>query len=126
MKHLIILGLLFFLNLSVFADKKTPAEKAKEKTEEMNKDLQLSADQQKKIYDVNLKAFEAIDAYDAKKPSKKLKKKQKEIVQNMRKNEYKKILTPAQFKKMLDLKKQEKEKEKAEEEALEKSIKTKK
>jgi len=102
------------------AVKKTPIEKAKEKTEEMQKDLQLTPDQNKKIYDINLKAYTSIAEYDTKKPSKKLKKKQKDIVQNLRDDQYKKILTSAQYQKYKELKKKEKELEKAEEKKLEK------
>jgi hypothetical protein len=42
----------------------------------------------------------------------KLKKKQKEIVQNLRDGQYKKTLTTAQYKKYKDIKKKEKEEEK--------------
>ena len=66
----------------------------------------------KKIYDVNLKAYTSIAEYEAKKPNKKLKKKQKNIVQDLRDKEYKKILTSAQMKKLQEIKKKEKEEEK--------------
>ena len=78
MKKILFIVFAISIQLSAFADKKTPAQKAKEKTDEMVKELTLTADQQKKIYDINLKAYTAIDAYEDKKPSKKLKKKQKE------------------------------------------------
>jgi hypothetical protein len=61
-----------------------------------------------------------MDEYEAKKPSKKLKKKQKDIWSDLRKAEYKKIFTAAQFKKYEELKKLEKDKEKAEKKELEK------
>lgn len=116
----IFLFLLAFASLQCMADKKTPAEKAKEKTEELQKALGLSPEQSKKVYEINLKANESIDAYEAKKPSKKLRKKQKDIVSDLKKAEYKKIFTAAQYKKYEDLKKAEKEKEKAEKKELEK------
>lgn len=117
MKQFLLLLLLLSLQIASIAQKKTPTDKAKAKTEEMQKDLQLSADQHKKVYDINLKAYQAIADYEAKDPSKKLKKKQKNIVQDLREAEYKRILTSAQYKKYLDLKKKEKaEKEKAEKE----------
>lgn len=119
MKKIFLLALLF-ISVTSFAQKKTPADKAKEKTAELQKDLNLTPEQNKKVYEINLKAYTSIAEYDAKAPSKKLKKKQKDIVQDLRKAEYKKILTAAQFKKMEDLKKQEKEKEKAEKKALDK------
>lgn len=119
MKKLLFL-LLALASFQCMADKKTPAEKAKEKTEELQKALGLSPEQSKKVYEVNLKANESIDAYEAKKPSKKLKKKQKDIVSDLKKAEYKKIFTPAQYKKYEEWKKAEKEREKAEKKALEK------
>lgn len=112
MKHFLLVLVLFSLAINSFGQKKTPTEKAKKKTEEMQKDLQLSAEQNKKIYDVNLKAYTSIAEYEAKKPNKKLKKKQKNIVQDLRDKEYKKILTSAQMKKLQEIKKKEKEEEK--------------
>ena len=49
-----------------------------------------------------------------------MRKKQKDIVSDIKKAEYKKIFTPAQYKKYEELKKAEKEKEKAEKKELEK------
>lgn len=116
----ILLILLAFSTLQCMAQKKTPTEKAKEKTEELQKNLALTPEQNKRVYDFNLKAYISIEEYEAKKPSKKLKKKQKDIWSDLRKAEYKKIFTSAQLKKYTELKKIEKEKEKAEEKALEK------
>ena len=112
MKHFLLVLVFFSIAFHSFGQKKTPAEKAKKKTEEMQKDLQLTPDQNKKIYDVNLKAYTSIADYEAKKPNKKLKKKQKNIVQDLRDKEYKKILTAAQLKKLQEIKKKEKEEEK--------------
>lgn len=112
MKHFLLVLVLFSLTINSFGQKKTPAEKAKKKTEEMQKDLQMTPDQNKKIYDVNIKAYTSIADYEAKKPNKKLKKKQKNIVQDLRDKEYKKILTAAQLKKLQEIKKKEKEEEK--------------
>ncbi len=112
MKHFLLVLVFFSIAFHSFGQKKTPAEKAKKKTEEMQKDLQLTPDQNKKIYDVNLKAYTSIADYEAKKPNKKLKKKQKNIVQDLRDKEYKKILTSAQMKKLQEIKKKEKEEEK--------------
>lgn len=78
--------------------KKTPEEKATKKTTEMVTALKLTKEQEKMLYSTNLKAYQSIATYDAKKPSKKLKKKQKDIVQKLRNDEFKKILTPAQYK----------------------------
>lgn len=118
MIRFIFLSLILFGSLTGFAGKKTPAEKAKAKTEEMQKALQLTPEQNKKIYEINLKAYTTISDYEAKKPSKKLKKKQKDIVQKLRDDQYKKVLTSAQLKKYKDLKKQEKEAEKKLEEQI--------
>ncbi len=126
MNKSLLVFILLFLSLHVLAVKKTPIEKAKAKTEEMQKSLQLNPEQTKKIYEINLKAYTSISEYESKKPSKKLKKKQKDIVQNMRDDHYKKILTPAQYKKYKELKKQEKEQEKAEEKKLENLLDVKK
>jgi hypothetical protein len=123
MKHFFLIACLFCLAFNAKAEKKSPADKAKEKTEEMTKDLALNADQQKKIFEINFNMYKSIDDYETKNPTKKLKKKQKDIAQDMRKAQFKKLLTPVQFKKMLDLKKLEKAKEKAEQDALEKTLK---
>lgn len=123
MKHIIILFVFLSLSVSSFAEKKSPEEKAKKKTEEMTQELKLSPDQQKKIYEVNLNAYKSIASYEVKKPSKKLKKKQKDIVQDLRDKEYKKILTPAQLKTLQELKKKEKEEEKKQEAELNKNLK---
>lgn len=112
MKRILLFLVIIVLSTSVYADKKTPTEKAQSKTEEMQKDLQLTADQVKKIYDINLRAYTAIADYETKNKDKKLRKKQKNIVQDLRDDQYKKILTSAQYKKYKDLKKKEKEEEK--------------
>ncbi|MBK7762935.1 MAG: hypothetical protein IPI46_06125 [Bacteroidetes bacterium] len=125
MKQILLLLLLLSLQITAIAQKKTPVEKAKAKTEEMQKDLQLTADQHKRVYDINLKAYQSIADYDAKDPGKKLKKKQKNIVQDLREAEYKRILTAAQYKKYLDLKKKEKAQKEKEAKELEK-LKSKK
>ncbi len=119
MKRIFVI-LLAFASFQCLADKKTPVEKAKEKTEELQKNLALTPEQNKKVYEINLKAYTSIDEYEAKKPSKKLKKKQKDIVSDLKKAEYKKIFTAAQYKRYEALKQAEKEKEKAEKKELEK------
>ena len=98
----LLIAIFMLIGSSVMAQKKTPAEKAKAKTEEMQKDLQLTPDQNKKIYEVNLKAYASIADYEAKDPGKKFKKKQKNIVQDLREDQFKKILNAAQFKKYKD------------------------
>lgn len=114
-----------FATFTSFAKEKTSAEKAKEKTEEMQKNLGLTAEQNKKIYEINLKTYTSIDDYEAKNDNKKLRKKQKDIMQDKRKDEFKKVLTAPQYKKYEEIKKAEKAKEKAEEQALEKLKKSK-
>jgi LAS superfamily LD-carboxypeptidase LdcB len=118
MQRIIIAFFFLLICAGANAEKKTPVEKAQAKTDEMQKGLTLTADQHKKIYDINLKAYTAIAEYDAKDPSKKLKKKQKDMVQKMRDDQYKKVLSADQFKKYKELKKQEK----AEEEKLKKQL----
>jgi ABC-type oligopeptide transport system ATPase subunit len=118
MQRILLAAVFLFISLVANAEKKTPVEKAQAKTDEMQKGLTLTADQHKKIYDINLKAYTAIAEYDAKDPSKKLKKKQKDMVQEMRDDQYKKVLSADQFKKYKELKKQEK----AEEEKLKKQL----
>ena len=96
---------------------KTPEQKAKSKTTEMVQLLKLNPEQEQKIYEINLKAYQSIEKYEAKKPGKSLKKKQKDIVQSMREKEFQKILTPAQYQSYQKAEKEEdirKEKEKAE------------
>lgn len=127
-KIILILALLMSATLSYAQDKvkKTAEDKAKKKTSEMVTSLKLSKEQENMLYSTNLKAYQSIEKYDTKDHSKKDKKKQKDMVQKLRDSEYKKILTPAQYKEYLrlekeedkqkdaekDLKKQEKKKEK--------------
>lgn len=119
MKKLFFLFMML-ISLQVLADKKTPAEKAKEKTDEMQHDLTLTPEQSKKVYDINLKTYASIADYEAKETSVKLRKKQKDIATDIRKAEFKKVLTAPQFKKYDELKKKEKELKKAKEKELDK------
>jgi len=113
---LFIVGLAFTLSAQDKA-KKSPEEKANEKTTEMVTALKLTKEQEKMLYSTNLKAYQSIATYDAKKPSKKLKKKQKDIVHKLRNGEFKKILTPAQYKEYLRLDNEEDKKKDAEKKA---------
>jgi|688.fasta_scaffold480594_1 hypothetical protein len=117
---------LFFLIIIVTATivsqaqdkaKKTPEDKAHKKTTEMVTALKLTKEQEKMLYSTNLKAYQSIAAYEAKKPSKKLKKKQKDVVQKLRNDEFKKILTPAQYKEYQRLDDEEDKKKDAEKKA---------
>ncbi|MBK8143480.1 MAG: hypothetical protein IPK62_00085 [Bacteroidetes bacterium] len=92
--------LLAFASLQCMADKKTPAEKAKEKTEELQKALGLSAEQSKKVYEVNLKGNESIEAYEAKKPSKKLKKETKRYCQRFKESGIQENIHPGPIQKV--------------------------
>ncbi len=115
---LLILILSFTLGLNAQDKaKKTPEDKARNKTTEMVTSLKLTKEQEKMLYSTNLKAYQSIAAYDAKKPSKKLKKKQKDIVQKLRNDEFKKILTPAQYKEYQRLDDEEDKKKDAEKKA---------
>ena len=111
--------------------KKTPEDKARKKTGEMVTQLKLSKEQENMLYSVNLKSYQSIAAYEAKKPSKKLRKKQKDIVQGMRDTEFKKILSPAQYALYQKMEAEEKKREDAEkalkkkQEELEKKNKSK-
>jgi len=96
--------------------KKTPEDKARRKTSEMVVSLKLSKEQETMLYAVNLKSYQSISAYEAKKPSKKMRKKQKDIVQGMREAEFKKILTPVQFSQYQKLEAEENRREQAEKE----------
>lgn len=78
--------------------KKTPEEKAAKKTAAMVSSLHLNQLQEKLLYELHVKSYTSIQQYDTKEHSKKEKKKQKDIVQNLRDKEYRKILTPAQYK----------------------------
>ena len=122
MNKFLLVCLLISIGLPSIAQKKSINEKATAKTEEMQKVLQLSKEQQTKLYEIHVKAYTSIAEYDAKKPSKKLKKKQKDIVQKLRDDQYKKILTTAQYKKYKDYKKLEKEEEKRKSKELEKEL----
>jgi hypothetical protein len=106
----IMLFLLTLISLSAIAQKKpekTPEEKARKKTTEMVSALKLNKDQESRLLDIHVKAYQSIEKYEAKKPGKALKKKQKDIVHKMRDAEYKKILTPEQYNKYLQIEKEE-------------------
>jgi hypothetical protein len=116
-----ILFLLAFISFQFLAlakddkDKKTPEQKAHTKTSELVTALNLTKDQESKLYASHLKYYQTTDAYEAKDPSKKDKKKFKDQAQAIREAEYKRILTPAQYKQYLNYEKAEdlkKEKEK--------------
>lgn len=96
--------------------KKTPEDKAKKKTTEMVSSLKLTKEQENMLYSTNLKAYQSIEKYDTKEHSKKDKKKQKDMVQKLRDAEYKKIMSPAQYKEYLRLEKEEDKKKDAEKE----------
>lgn len=117
MKQLFFILCIFSATFVSFAQekaKKTPESKAAKKATEMTTTLKLNKEQEKMLYSTNLKAYQSIEDYDAKKPSKKLKRKQKDIVQKLREAEYKKILTPAQYKEYQLLEKEDDAKKKAE------------
>lgn len=90
------LGSAFFLFAQNKA-KKTPEDKARRKTSEMVTAMKLSKEQENMLYAINLKAYQSIASYEAKNTGKKLRKKQKDIVQGLREKEFQKILTPAQY-----------------------------
>jgi hypothetical protein len=126
-----ILFLFILLNICSFLNaqdkvKKTPEEKAKKKTIEMVSSLKLTKEQDVLIYSTNLKVYQSIQKYDTKEHSKKDKKKQKDIAQNLRDKEFKRILTPAQFKLYIALDKADDAKKDAEKEAKKKEKKEKK
>lgn len=106
--------------------KKTPEEKAKKKTTEMVTSLKLTKEQDALIFSTNLKIYQSIEKYNTKKHSKKDKKKQKDIAQNLRDKEFKRILMPAQYKQYIALDKVDDAKKDAEKEAKKKEKKEKK
>ena len=100
--------------------KKTPEEKARKKTTEMVSSLKLNKEQENMLYSVNLKAYQSIATYEAKTKSKKMRKKQKDIVQGLREKEFQKILTPPQFTEYRRLEAEENKREAAEKAAKKK------
>jgi hypothetical protein len=106
--------------------KKTPEEKAKKKTIEMVSTLKLTKEQDALIYSTNLKVYQSIQKYDTKEHTKKDKKKQKDIAQSLRDKEFKRILTPAQFKLYIALDKADDARKDAVKEAKKKEKKEKK
>jgi hypothetical protein len=126
-----LLFLFLFMNISSLLiaqekNKKTPEEKAKKKTTEMVTSLKLTNEQDALIYSTNLKIYQSIDKYDTKEHSKKEKKKQKDIAQSLRDKEFKRILTPVQYKQYVALDKADDAKKDAEKEAKKKEKKEKK
>lgn len=123
MKKILFLLVLVSIHLIVLSkdDKRTPEQKAHAKTSELVTALKLTKDQESKLNATHLKYYQNIDAYEAKDPSKKDKKKFKDQAQAIRETEYKRILTPAQYKQYLsyekaeDLKKEKEKKAKKEE-----------
>ena len=126
-----LLFLFLFMNISSLLiaqekNKKTPEEKAKKKTTEIVTSLKLTKEQDALIYSTNLKIYQSIDKYDTKEHSKKDKKKQKDIAQSLRDKEFKRILTPAQYKQYIASDKADDAKKDAEKEAKKKEKKEKK
>lgn len=121
-----MLILFAFVNSAFAKDEKTPEEKAKKKTTEMVTSLKLTKEQESMLYSTNLKVYQSIEKYDTKDHSKKDKKKQKDIAQSLRDKEFKRILTPAQYKQYVALDKADDAKKDAEKEAKKKEKKEKK
>ena len=126
-----LLFLFLFMNISSLLiaqekNKKTPEEKAKKKTTEIVTSLKLTKEQDALIYSTNLKIYQSIDKYDTKEHSKKDKKKQKDIAQSLRDKEFKRILTPAQYKQYIALDKADDAKKDAEKKEKKKEKKEKK
>lgn len=113
------LGSSFFLSAQD-KTRKTPEEKARRKTTEMVTTLKLNKEQENMLYATNLKAYQSIATYEAKNTSKKLRKKQKDIVQGLREKEFQKILTQAQFTEYRRLEAEENKREVAEKAAKKK------
>lgn len=113
MRHLIIA---FFLLLGTLAhaqdnddnDKRTPEERAKHRTEEMTKDLGLSADQSAKVADINLR-FAKASAEAKQLTDEKARKERKRALKATRDNEYKGVLTAEQFTKLMQQRDQKKD-----------------
>lgn len=135
MKKIILTLSILWIAVTVFAKdnkpKKTPEQKAKEKTSELVTTLKLNKDQETKLYTTHLTYYQTTDAYEAKNPSKKDKKKFKDRAQAERDADYKKILTPAQLKqfaaneKAEDVQKEKEKKEKKEEKKKQKDAEKK-
>lgn len=77
---------------------KTPEQKARNKTTEMVTAFKLTKEQDAMLYSTHLKYYQNINALEAKDPKKKEKKKKKDQFQAQRDKDYKRILTPAQYK----------------------------
>lgn len=116
----VLIVILMAISTITYADKKTPADKAKEKADEMQKALNLTPEQYKSIADLYKRSYQAIDDFEAKNPTKKNKKNYKKAVGEKRNAELKKILNKEQFKKYEEIKKAEKAKEEAEKKEIEK------
>lgn len=116
----ILIMILMAISAVTYADKKTPADKAKEKADEMQKTLNLTPEQYKNVADLYKRSYQAIDDFEAKDPTKKNKKNYKKAVSEKRNAELKKILNKDQFKKYEEIKKAEKAKEEAEKKEIEK------
>lgn len=117
MNKIILLVLCLSLSLSTLAQekaKKTAEQKARANTTEMTTYLKLSKEQETMVYSSELKYYQSTDAYEAT-HKKKEEKKFKAQAQANRNKDYKRILTPAQYKQYLAKEKAEdlqKEKEK--------------
>ncbi len=91
-------------------DKKTPEERAKHHTEMMTKELNLTADQQTKVADINLRYARYMGEVKQLQ-DKDTAKKRGDVLKDKRDVEFKNVLTADQFVKML----KQREKKKAEE-----------
>lgn len=116
----IVLVLVLIGSIAQAKEKRTPEQKTIAKTNEMVAWLKLTKEQEKMIYSINLRAYQSIEKYDTKNHTKDEKKKQKDKVQKLREDEFKKILSASQFAEYLRLEKEEDIKKDAEKAAKKK------
>ena len=91
-------------------DKKTPEERAKHHTEMMTKELNLTADQQTKVADINLR-FARYMGEVKQLQDKDTAKKRGDVLKEKRDVEFKNVLTADQFARMLKQREKKKEEE---------------
>ena len=91
-------------------DKKTPDERAKHHTEMMTKELNLTADQQVKVADINLN-FSRNMSEVKKIQDKDVMKKRADVLKEKRDGEFKVVLTADQYAKMMKQREKKKETE---------------
>ncbi len=121
MKQLLISLLVLGTTATLYAQRKQYSleEKAQYYTKQMVDSLQLSTEQEKKVYTINLQVSKSIDSIYALKLESKVGKKAMVPIFKLRNEQYKEVLSTIQFLKYDDMEREKRERKKKQQEASE-------